>query len=260
MSSENGSPILSSKETGFSPRELVVCSGGRGTDIIKKIGLYVPTPYSQIRLINPQTRIPPDQIAQFTHIKQCPSLMRIQLQKLLQITTEGRPMTTEDDYVYGINEIPEFQRDITRIALLKFRALFPLLFQTYQQGHEYLEIDAIARDTGQVIKVPERDLYIYQSHPGKDERKQWNQFLHLFYSDYALIGTAFVVLSGRIPTRTLQGILEFYNLIYSQAHGLQIQKEQLPDGMDIKIHTPFFITVLRITEEIDHPNEVLTTL
>lgn len=251
MTESNDSTFTESAELDSKrPSELFICSGGRGGILADRIRSIHEQPFSDVHLIDPQISINTDDVELlFDKAKATDILMREQVAKWLLRPTEGRPIVGSEDYIYGLSGLPNFCTDLTRIATLKFRSLFPTLMNAYRNGLKNINAIFWARDTGQLIKAPNSDLFVYQSHPGNNMSAQYRQFAELFYSRYALVCTATAMIKGTVPTEHIQNIMDFFTILYASAHKLQVQKNYIPDKLSISIAQPCFITAFQITPD-----------
>lgn len=240
-------------------KQLIVCSLGRGGLIADQIHVLVPGSFPETLLVDPQVPIPEYELDKIFNYIEGDRLLRKQVRRWIEITTEGRPTRDAVDYVYSSKNIGQVHQDVTRIATLKFRALFPQLFSAFKENKRVLRFVAISRDTCSLIKTPQFDSYIYQSHPGPDKRDQLQQFLEVFNAEYTLIGTSTIIVSGVFPTQTPQEIYQSLVLLYGFAFGLDIKRNFIPSGAQIAVFSPFHLAAFRISPDVDDPRDMLHT-
>lgn len=238
-------------------RELVICSLGRGGLIADRIQAVATHKYTNIELIDPQRPIGIDDLRVIYADIPDDRLIRKQLVSWLFRTTEGRPLRNQEDYIYGGHGINLLNNDLTRIAALKSRALFPFLLDAYRVGKPFVKCDVISRDTGQLLKASGSDMYIYQSHPGNEQYDQVAQFRDLFDARYALIGTTFLVISGRFPTKTPLDIYRSMEILHGLAYNLHFGPDTIPPDMDLQVYQRFYLAAFRVSHDIWEFEEVL---
>ncbi len=238
-------------------RRLYICSGGRGGIISNALTDVVPSGFYPTRqLVDPQISIDTHEIQDLTDSVTGSRFLKELVTDWLKDPTEGRPLKGKHDYIYGASGIESLANDVRRIAMLKFRAVFPQLISAFHNGRSAIQVEAICRDTGQLLKDHEHDLFLYQSHPGPDRSNQVQQYLDLFKAEYALIATSFIVFSGSISTDSIQHIFDSLALIYMDAFGLDTSQMYVPKESTLKIFSPTYITAWRVHSDISDPREL----
>lgn len=239
-------------------RRLIVCSLGRGKEIADAVAKNFPGLHQYREFIDPQLPISPASVEQLMHDVQGDQIVKDLIFQWLTDPTEGRPLKNEKEYVYGVESIDQFTKDVRRIAMLKFRALFPTLLEALKLGCPFINLDVYCRDTGQLVKASGIDVFLYQSHPGPTIERQIKQYLQVFRADYALIGTASAIFSGQIPTSSRQQIFDTLALVYANAFNLNTDTMHLPQRTNLNIYTPVHLSAWRVHGDIYDPRDMTT--
>lgn len=227
----------------------IVFSGGRGQELSSNLAQRFVSPIidirSQIETVRPDTPIRPEILAAFDGLDEPDSRFVLDW---LGSTTEGRP--SAGDWLYAQDSVlSTLGTDLRRISTLKMRPFVLDLLKANLLGQNKVRRILVARDTGQVFKLPQRDSLVYQSHPGELWENMAQQAADLTKAEYGLLMTCMIVVYGRFPTKHMIDIYRTMSILHSLAHSQTVYPSQLSaDSLEIKYLPLLFYSIFRMQD------------